>query len=162
MEDTKLAWLAGLWDGEGSIAMFERKERNRIIKFCPALVLVNTNLDIINEAQKLLKELGANFHFFTRKSNNPKWKTVYQLTTRNSGYIAKVLVAINPYLVGKRSQAELMLRYLNRRSELPRTHASEDKGFERFGNSIMTAITNQNATRSERSTTKRQTQIAMI
>jgi len=139
MTNEKLAWLAGIWDGEGSIAMFERKE-NRKVKYCPTLVLSNTNEDIINEALKILDEIGASFHVMKLKPQNPKHRERYQLTTRNAGYIEKVLRALLPYLVGKKSQAEIMLRYLERRACLPDTHTHATERFFELSDADMRAI----------------------
>lgn len=126
--EAKYAWLAGLWDGEGSIAVFRLKMDNRV-KFCPALVLTNCDVSIMNEAEKILLSLGSKFHWFERKQNNGRWKTSYTLTTRNSEYIRKVLTAIMPYLVGKRPQAEIVLRFLDRRDEInPPPHRSKKAG----------------------------------
>jgi len=113
----KLAWLAGLWDGEGSITMFVAQERNKAPKIIPTLVLVNTNAHIVNEALNIISEIGARFHVFERPENK-KHKACFQLTTRNMGHIKAVLGALIPYLVGKKPQAEMLLRYVNRRMEL--------------------------------------------
>jgi hypothetical protein len=116
MKDTQLAWLAGLWDGEGSITIFSHTEKNGTKKLCPTLLVVNTDMTIIAEAKKLLDELDTSFHLFERRTNNPKHKNAFQLSTRNAGYIEKVLTAILPYLVGKKAQAELTLQYVKKRA----------------------------------------------
>ncbi|MGI0016753.1 MAG: hypothetical protein ACREBU_25295 [Nitrososphaera sp.] len=113
--ETELAWLAGLWDGEGSITIFTHKERNGAEKICPTLLVVNTNESIIAEAVRILDALGTSFHVFERKMSNPKWKDSIQLNTRNTGYIKTALEAMLPYLIGKKPQAQLVLRYVNKK-----------------------------------------------
>lgn len=113
--DLELAWLAGLWDGEGSITIFKHLERGGVRKLCPTVLVVNTDIKIINESKRILDALGTSFHLFERKSKNPKHKTSYQLSTRNTKYIDKVLTAIEPYLIGKKEQAQLVIGYVRKR-----------------------------------------------
>lgn len=114
-KDTELAWLAGLWDGEGSITIFTHVEKNGAKKICPTLLVVNTDQTIIAEAARLLDEMGTSFAVFERKNPSDKHKDCYQLSTRNMAYIKTVLEAILPYLVGKKPQAQLVLRYVNKK-----------------------------------------------
>lgn len=113
--EVELAWLAGLWDGEGSITIFKHLEKNGTRKLCPTILVVNTDIKIINEAKRILDSLGTSFHLFERKPGSSKHKPAFQLSTRNSQYIDKVLTAIQPYLVGKKEQAELVIGYVRKR-----------------------------------------------
>ena len=54
MKDTDLAWLGGIWDGEGSISLFQSKEKNGTFKIRPVLTVVNTDIGIVNNIQKIL------------------------------------------------------------------------------------------------------------
>lgn len=115
IKDTDLAWLAGLWDGEGSITIFTHTEKNGRKKICPTLIVVNTDDKIIARAAEILDALGTSFALFERTPSNPKHKRAKSLSTRNRAYIKTVLDAILPYLVGKRPQAVLTLRYVNKK-----------------------------------------------
>jgi hypothetical protein len=68
-------------------------------------------------ATDILDALGTSFSFFERKNDNPKHKNAYQLTTRNMQYIKNVLEAMLPYLVCKKPQATLVLRYVTKKLE---------------------------------------------
>lgn len=113
--EIKLAWLAGLWDGEGTITVFNTKREDGTNKLCPSLVLVNTSESIIAESVKILDEIGVSMHLFKRKPERKEWKEAYQLTTRNMTSIKKLLETLMPYLIGKKAQAELTLRFINLR-----------------------------------------------
>ena len=116
MQDTDLAWLAGIWDGEGSITLFTHKEADNSTKICPTVLVVNTDIHIINKIQKLLEDLKCNFVIHEHKPKNKKHKIQWRITTRNIRYIQKFLVPILPYLVGdKKAKGEIVLRYANRR-----------------------------------------------
>lgn len=111
----ELAWLAGFWDGEGSITVFQTKRRNKTDKYNASLVLTNTDEHVILHTIKLLDRFGINLHLFKRVSNTEKHKDSYQLTTRNMVTIKKILTLLLPYLVCKKAQAELTLRYIDSR-----------------------------------------------
>lgn len=113
--EVELAWLAGLWDGEGSITIFKHLEKNGTRKLCPTILVVNTDIKIINEAKRILDNLGTSFHLFERAPTSDRHKQAYQLSTRNSQYIDKVLTALQPYLIGKKEQAELTIGYVRKR-----------------------------------------------
>jgi len=115
MEVAKLAWLAGIVDGEGCITMFYHREKNGKGKYCPTVSIVNNDVTIINEAIKITRGLGANFHVQERRQTNPKWNNGFALITRNMDYIKVTLEAILPYLIGKRDKAGLLLEYVNKR-----------------------------------------------
>lgn len=104
MNIQKICWLAGLWDGEGSITIFYHSG-----KFKPQLCLTNTNVEIINEAVKILDELEINMHIV--EYSRPKSKKIYQLTTSKLSNLIKFCDIFTQHLIGKKSQAELLKRY---------------------------------------------------
>jgi len=113
--EIQLSWLAGLWDGEGSITIFRQREKNGSVKLKPCLVLTNTDENIINHAVKILDSYEIKFHVidYTR----PRCKRVYQLTTSKLENLNKFCEILTPYLVGKKAQAELLKRYVDSRIE---------------------------------------------
>lgn len=117
MQDTDLAWLAGIWDGEGSIAFFSHKEKTGNTKLKPMVNVINTDFTIINKVRKLLEELGCNFSFQERHPNNVKHNIAWVLLSSNQKYIIIFLTAIYPYLVSiKKQKAEVLIDYCSRRA----------------------------------------------
>lgn len=109
------AWLAGFWDGEGSITIFTHVEKNGRKKICPTINVTNTHEGVIAHVVTLLDKLGTSFNVQTTHHNNGKWKDSYCINTRNMKYIQIVLTAIQPYLVCKQAQCTLVLRYVNKK-----------------------------------------------
>jgi pantothenate kinase len=135
----KLAWLAGLWDGEGSITIFKTKIGKRI-KYCPSLNIVNNDIVIMNEVEKIILNLGASMHWVTREHNNIKHATSYTLITRNHHQIKKIVSAIEPYLIGKKAQAEIILRFIEKRQkqlEIKPTHIGPDNELDEMCEKIL-------------------------
>ena len=75
------AWLAGFWDGEGSITIFTHTEKNGRKKICPTINVTNTNEYVIAHVVELLDKLGTSFSILEKKSDNDKWKTAYTVGT---------------------------------------------------------------------------------
>ena len=120
---TDLAWLAGFWDGEGTITIFEVHESNKKTKLTPSISVVNTNETQMARVIEILDNIGVNMHYHLRKNANKKAKDCYILQTRNMAQIERLLTLIHPYLAGKQHLATLVLHYVRSRMGLPkRTH----------------------------------------
>lgn len=119
MQDTDLAWLAGIWEGEGTITMFTHKEKNGLTKLCPNCSILNTDIHIINKVRSILEELGCKFSFQEHQpKGKPTYKYQWRLITRNMSYIKLFLTAVLPYLFGeKRARGEILLSYVTQRLE---------------------------------------------
>jgi len=137
LTETERAWLAGFWDGEGTITIFTHKERDGQEKICPTLVVVNTNEQVIAHVVDLLDRLGTSFQIAEVKSKTDKHKDCYRVLTRNVQYIKVVVEAMLPYLVCKKAQAQLMLRYVNKKlnqrleNKRPRYDDDEDRELQK-------------------------------
>jgi len=119
---TETAYLAGLWDGEGSITLWKniRKESGKP-RLIASLVFVNTNLKMIEWVEDKLVKIGAPFHRHVIKSDPKRFggrhKDCYQLTARNRESVERTLRVLLPYLVSKKEQAEIVLSFVRSRVE---------------------------------------------
>lgn len=114
------AWLAGIWDGEGSISLFRNEEKNGSIKIKPVVNFVNTDLGIINEALRILSEADCSVYIVNRNQSrkNSNHQDVVEVKCSTIVGIKKILELIAPYLRGvKKHKAEILLRYCTRREE---------------------------------------------
>lgn len=118
--EVERAWLAGIIDGEGSISLFHNQEKNGSDKIKPVINFVNTDLGIVNEAIKILKNLDCSVYIIKRNQSkkNKNHKDVIEVKCTNIPNIKIWLEAIEPYLKGeKKHKAQILLRYVTRRSE---------------------------------------------
>lgn len=115
MNEKQLSWLGGLWDGEGSITVWKAIRSNNAERYNPSLVLTNTSDLIINEATKILDLMGVRMHIILLKRDGTNAKDCYQLTTRKLESVQRFCEVMIPYLIGKRPQAELTLRFIKSR-----------------------------------------------
>ena len=119
MKDTDLAWLAGFWDGEGTITLFTHSEKNGSRKIKTIVCVVNTDLGMISKARKILEELGCGFHMTERRPARRNHSTAWILQTNRQENIIKFLTAVLPYLSGeKKERGEILLNYCLKRNSM--------------------------------------------
>lgn len=122
MQDTDLAWLAGIWEGEGSILLYSRPVNDKRIQITPLVTVTNTDVGIVNKARKIVEEMGCNFSW---REYKPKGKAsylqCYKLSSAHAGNIKIFLEHILPYMVGaKKAYGETLLAFVSRRVEKAR------------------------------------------
>lgn len=120
MQETNLAWLAGVIDGEGCIAIFRKTVKHRsgntTIVPTPYITIVNSSQTLMNECKSILDALGVSMYGL-HYSRNETHRPLKRFLIKNHKSLETLLDAILPYLVGKRDQALLMREYLEERLE---------------------------------------------
>ena len=108
--------MAGFVDGEGSIALYKRKDIRTKKGFTinAKVSMGNTNKEFMEEMVNLCK--GKLF----AKKNGKNCKILYEVHIQNMKGIKAFLENIKEYLIIKRKQAELMVEYAESRLD----HAS--------------------------------------
>jgi len=125
MSDLERGYVAGLFDGEGTIGMIVegRKENACGIRFSPNVVIYNTNVALLSRA----REAMGNGAIYSHDSGRNGHKRSYALRL-TANQIRHVLPQITGVLVAKREQAELLLAYL----ELAESGVRTAHLYERF------------------------------
>lgn len=117
----KLGWLAGILEGEGCFTISKAGSNRKHFVF--NISITNSDLIILNKCKEILKENDISCALHSRKIYYEHYKKTYNLNIRNMGNIVKTLIIILPYLVGqKKSQAKIMLDFLERRKYLTDTN----------------------------------------
>ena len=110
----EIAWLAGIWDGEGTISV---RHNTKIHQFSPRMHIVNTNSQIVLKSLKILEKIGAT-PYLREKGKGGFDGSKKQCWILGVDTLAKskiILEKLLPYLVGKKPQAEILLRFVNSR-----------------------------------------------
>lgn len=115
---TRLSWLAGIIDGEGSIIINRRstKYKNGFVYACCVFV-GNTDKRMIDLVSSVLGEIGVKACPTIYQSKTKCWNVMYNITVSKRSEIVRLLQHIYPYLITKRDRANLMLRWCNSRLE---------------------------------------------
>lgn len=112
-DKTKWSYLAGLFDGEGSITICRRSGFDkRVGRSYPAFIFT---IQITNTNLTLMKWLITNFGgvYYSANATRPEhWKPSYQWRVKGRKNEEQMLLSVLPYLVIKREQALLGLEYV--------------------------------------------------
>jgi hypothetical protein len=104
--ETEKAWLAGILDGEGSIAIRRHKSCDSVLF---RFALYNTNPVIVSESKRMLEQiLGCPVYVYTIKRAKTH-RLIYHVVIGSRHKIARVLTELLPYIRGKKREAEIIL-----------------------------------------------------
>lgn len=110
-----LAYLAGLLDGEGCIAIQKCRVKGHLCNYGTNVKITNTDMNIIEKIQSILLSLGINPNIRVRgNENHPRWKSWIEVYLTKRANIKLFLENILPYLVGKKARAIIMLRFIDK------------------------------------------------
>lgn len=125
-EEFDLRYIAGFFDGEGSISLCRSKRKDRLIEYVLMVSLSNTYYPIVT----FLKEVfdGSLFLNTSAHKKNPNHRPVLQWTI--SGKKAKkALERLLPFLVVKKEQAVIGIAFQEFKSKKPGGHKAEPERF---------------------------------
>jgi len=108
----QIAWLAGIWDGEGTFVVSPLKNGKY---YSAAASVVNTSPEMIRRITQILDGLEITGHLYLEKMRTKKHKRCYHITIRNYKILKKFIILLLPYLVAKKKQAEILLKYIESR-----------------------------------------------
>ena len=122
VEETDIAWLAGIIDGEGYLTLLQCGLRGKLklikkpTKTIHVLIGVNnTHPLMLVKLTNIYYDLGLSFHSVLRTPKNKKHKPSIAVVVTGNRNCKKLLEKIFPYLSNKKNQASVMLSYLEYR-----------------------------------------------
>lgn len=117
LTDFDIGYLVGIIEGEGSLIIHKEGKR------------IRAGLSISNCDLKIIKFLSKKIPFFTHKnrihkfkkylkhSRRKEWSNIYEYKTNDKKILKILLTKIKPYMVGKKKEVELMIKFLNSKDE---------------------------------------------
>jgi hypothetical protein len=112
---TELAWLAGIWDGEGSFSLaLQRQKRGgqqKYVTIAAQAYVGMTDHPTIERVAEILDRHGVGRHIRTR-SGGKRRRPLHVLQVVGLKRLSVFLPLILPYLVTKREQAEIVQEYV--------------------------------------------------
>ena len=115
-QQARLAWLAGIFDGEGTLGIYNRPKANNwfvMVNIC------NTHQQSRHMVASILDEIGVSGYWQDRNTTNPNHNPRWSVVISGYGKVSRFLLAIIPYLVIKQLQSQIMLVYINSRQNKP-------------------------------------------
>jgi hypothetical protein len=119
LTEAQIGWLAGILDGEGNLQLCLNGQHLRPV----VVVLTNTNPLLIQAVVDLLTKAGLH-HRVQNLSKSPRWrkewKPAWSVAVGRIDDMKAFLTMVEPHLVGKKEQAQILLKFLKpRRSRKP-------------------------------------------
>ena len=113
----EIAWLAGIFDGEGSVGFHRDNRRGDTYSLC--LHITNTSIELLTKCLNIIFSLTGEFRKLYKKPiYDTQLKTnldVYTIDIRKQEPILKVFKAIEPYLTCKRERVRFAIQILEKR-----------------------------------------------
>ena len=103
MNNQKLAWLAGIVDGEGAVYV----ARSGFLK--AKIEITNTNLLMIKEIKRILRKNKIDYYEYDRMVRNRKLEKRIYIHTQNSVLLLSKLLL--PYMIAKKIQILLLIKF---------------------------------------------------
>lgn len=110
-------WLCGIIDGEGNftirIHFHETKSLGKRARFGPQLVICNSDLNIIEKAERILNafEIKNRKYVVRRSLKNPNHQDLWHLIIMSTGL--RILIPMVMPFIEKRREAELLMQVLD-------------------------------------------------
>ena len=110
MKDTDLAWCAGIIDGEGTIT-FKPIYNRLTTSIVPTIMLTMTHEETVRHFKSIVKAGVVTKQSF---SQSPNHKDKFVWICGNSTSAVLVVKLIEPYLITKKRQAQLVLEFASK------------------------------------------------
>lgn len=109
-----VGWLAGIWDGEGTITIASRKRsdvRCRHDGWSLVISISNTDVAMLRKIQEILSGLGVINTLIEKRTNRSPTLYTWSIRSRQA---AVALLLMRPYLVTKAERADVGLEFQQR------------------------------------------------
>jgi len=111
MTEFELGFIIGLIEGEGSITLGRGVCKNpQGFSLHPRFFITNTDMVLLNKAQSII---GAGKIFKKEKIQKINHKQGFKLCIDDKNELKTLLLKLEPYLISKRKQCQLLLEYIN-------------------------------------------------
>lgn len=113
--ETNFAWLAGIIDGEGTIgAYFYHEHGYNSCRY--GIWIPNTDKRMIDKSAEIMTALGCKVYITEKKykpGNLMPRYIVFELKIQRRNDVKLILEKTEPYLISKKEQAQVLLKFLN-------------------------------------------------
>jgi hypothetical protein len=120
-QETFKAYIAGLFEGEGSIHMGKLLvNKSKTVSYRANANFTNTEPEICDAFVRYLKERDLHYHLETEKRKDGKNRKVcYKISLTRVGDRKRFVEELLPYFVGKkRREGEILIRFCEKRLEI--------------------------------------------
>lgn len=115
-----LGWLAGIWDGEGSFSIIQNSKVNKKNQHSlqAKITMENTNVVLIDNVCRILDDNNIKYYLWERDHRSDKHKTTWVVNVIQLLSMKQFCDIVEPYLVSKKSNANILRRFIVSRLSL--------------------------------------------
>jgi len=123
-----LAWLSGIWDGEGTFAIYKCPRKNKY-SYTGRLTLSNTDMTMLDEIFRIFDYYGITGHICEekRRKKRKNHKDCYHITINKMSSVLNGIELMLPYLVSKKAHAQIVKRFVQSRIKYKQTVKQDKK-----------------------------------
>lgn len=114
----ELGWVAAILDGEGWLILNRQLLPSGYYRYVPVIGMNTTSQKIVNRYVEILKSWNVGCWVGERKFLKTQHKNQFVTNVRGFERCNKLLKIIQPYLIEKRTQGEVMMNYIAYRQPL--------------------------------------------
>ena len=104
----RLAWLAGLWDGEGSVGVTISRSTGSAIHI-PCIQINMTHRPTVERAQEILSDLGCSTRLQVIQPRSERHRVAFYVAVRRTAWLHAIGLAVLPFSVTKRQHWLLLV-----------------------------------------------------
>ena len=118
--EVELAWLAGIYDGEGALSVDLKLAHNGKLYLTPKVRVYNTDVRMIKKISSLYVDMGVVFFYNLNTKRKEHYKNQLGICVTSQGSCLRILKAVEPYLANKRDHARAMICIIAHTQSLPK------------------------------------------
>jgi len=112
-----LGWITAFLEGEGWFILNRQQQNKNRLRYVPVIGVNSTSQKLVNQLGEILKEWNVGYWISKKKFIETKNKDQYIIIVRGFKRCSKLLEKIIPYMNEKKSQAELLKKFINYRMQ---------------------------------------------
>jgi hypothetical protein len=114
-----IAWLAGVFDGEGCVQVMKAKRKHGVVFYTVAFSIANTSPRLLNRCMSVLASIGVKASIYDVDDKPETNRQAYVLRVSRKHDVKKVLLALHDQITGKRDEVDVALWFLGRQCAEP-------------------------------------------
>lgn len=114
VQNTDLAWLAGVIDGEGCFSIYSVSRKDADLPSPSAyLSITNSNCLLLKRCEEIFDELNVKYLYNDPKNGHQQGRRVMRIRVKNYSSLKKLIELLLPFLIAKADQAKVMLEFVS-------------------------------------------------
>lgn len=110
--EVEFAWLAGIIDGEGSLAVDMKFANNDKWYIRPSVRVYNTDVRMIQKIARIYVDLNVAFYYNVNMKRKEHYKNQIGIGVASQVSVLKILEGVMPYLANKQDAAQKIVEII--------------------------------------------------